>query len=181
MPAHVDLTAFAARAPASVAPLLRTTDVLPLHRRWYEQEACGVAALRSAGLARCVRHAYEQENDHFMRSLEEQRSDIQELAGLRKGHWLYYEGSSERVWGARGSWGWYQVDAKFRPDLGVIELLLGFESKHPNSIPSYKANFTLRWTRTPDGAAKPASLAAAAKDEKLKQCVAAGATPPPPG
>lgn len=79
-------------------------------------------------------------------------------------------------------WGWYQVDAKFRPELRVVELLLQFESKSPTSLPSYKANFVLNWTpATTEAGGEAPSVSAGAADEKLQQGIARGALPPPPG
>lgn len=118
-----------------------------------------------------------------MASQAEQRSDVRELAGLRAGHWLYYEGSAMRVWGPEPGaiWGWYQIDAKFRPELDSLDLLLSFDSKNPNSIPSYKACFKMRWLRGKEPGAPPSSDAAAPQDEKLQAGLVKGAEPPPAG
>lgn len=70
-----------------------------------------------------MKQPYAQEGDQFVAGLAEQKSDIKELAGLRAGLWLYYEGISggwvdrwwvHRLWGGKegvggaGGAGWHK-------------------------------------------------------------------------
>ncbi|PNW89011.1 hypothetical protein CHLRE_01g054600v5 [Chlamydomonas reinhardtii] len=141
MASHVELSACVASAPPGpVSALLRRSDVSALYRRWYEQDACLQHLMRSAGFGRCVH--LPTDHDQFVFELHEARSDTASLQLMREGRWLYYEGQAAREGNV---WGWYQLEARFQPELDLIELWVEFESKHTNSIPSYKARFQMQW------------------------------------
>eukprot|EP00198_Chlamydomonas_reinhardtii_P010886 XP_001700223.1 predicted protein [Chlamydomonas reinhardtii] len=141
MASHVELSACVASAPPGpVSALLRRSDVSALYRRWYEQDACLQHLMRSAGFGRCVH--LPTDHDQFVFELHEARSDTASLQLMREGRWLYYEGQAAREGNV---WGWYQLEARFQPELDLIELWVEFESKHTNSIPSYKARFHMQW------------------------------------
>ena len=92
MPSYVDVVRFAAAAPAEHRHLFDCQDVFPMYRRWYEQEAFLLNLMGVAGMDECIKRPYSQEGDDFVASLDRQKSDIKELAGLRAGLWVYYEG-----------------------------------------------------------------------------------------
>ncbi|KAG2500327.1 hypothetical protein HYH03_001903 [Edaphochlamys debaryana] len=143
-PAFVDLEAVLRAAPqgAVASYIAKALDVVPLFRRWYEQSACMEQLMRAAGFGRCVR--LPTDDDSFAEELREARNELGGLAVLRDRRWAYYEGTAGR---GGNVWGWYQVEAKFQPELELVELWVEFESKNPGSVPSYKARFSLDWRR----------------------------------
>ena len=92
MPSYVDVVRFAAAAPAEHRHLFDCQDVFPMYRRWYEQEAFLLNLMGVAGMDECIKRPYSQEQSPF--SIAQQKSDIKELAGLRAGLWVYYEGGA---------------------------------------------------------------------------------------
>ncbi|GIM07643.1 hypothetical protein Vretimale_11718, partial [Volvox reticuliferus] len=145
MLSHVDPgSAVRGAPPGVISALLVASDVYPYFRRCYEQEACVQQLLAVAGLPRCE-PPLPTNTDEFLCELRESQSDSEGLILLRERRWVYYEGVAER---AGNVYGWYQVDAKFKPDLNLVELWMDFESKQPGSDPSCRASYLFDWTRS---------------------------------
>jgi hypothetical protein len=92
MPSYVGISAFISSAPPAHKDLFDDHDVLPLYRRWYEEEAFVTHIFRYTSLLDCLLRPYGQSGDDFVKCLREQRNDVKELVCLKEGLWLYYEG-----------------------------------------------------------------------------------------
>eukprot|EP00798_Chlamydomonas_sp_ICE-L_P007088 gene7088-190_t len=55
----------------------------------------------------------------FVEAMQQKKSDVKELAIMKDGRWLYYEGVAVQVVGKKAGlvWGWYQIDCQFKPDV----------------------------------------------------------------